>query len=92
VSVEINFAQLEDTARRLERAARTLDEAGQRAPAGVDAGEATPLVSAMVDLVVESTCGLSEGLAAASGGVRDSLAEYSRRDDRSRQLLDELNP
>jgi hypothetical protein len=81
MSQNVTFATLENVARSLERAARAVDDAGHVAPAGIDAGDMTSLVTLMMSRVTESAVGLSEGLAAAGAGVRESLATYSRTDD-----------
>ncbi|MCB0895748.1 MAG: hypothetical protein H6529_16380 [Nocardioides sp.] len=72
MTIDLTWATAETIATNLDHARSVLDDTAGSAPAGVDAGEASALVTALIARVSESAAGLSEGLAAASGKVRDS--------------------
>lgn len=73
--------------------ARTgLDECARSAPSSVDAGEATPLVAAMLARVSESAAGLSEGLAGVSGNVRSATRSLFNADVASQQTFVRRGP
>ncbi len=58
-----------------------LDSTGGSAPAAVDAGEATALISAMLSRIAESAGGLSEGVGLAASEVLNTASTYWNSDD-----------
>jgi hypothetical protein len=76
VTLELAWAIAESIATSLDSARTGLDGTAGSAPAGVDAGDATPLVNQLLARVSESAAGLSEGLSAASGTVRMSATSF----------------
>jgi hypothetical protein len=80
MTIDLTWATAEAIATGLDHARAGLDDTAGSAPSGVDAGDATALVTALVARVSESAAGLSEGLAAASGKVRTSAASFMNVD------------
>ena len=76
MTIDLTWATAESIATSLDHARSGLDDTAGSAPTGVDAGDATALVTALVARVGESAAGLSEGLGAASGKVRSSAASF----------------
>ncbi|MGY2704215.1 MULTISPECIES: hypothetical protein [unclassified Nocardioides] len=76
MTIDLTWATAESIATSLDHARTDLDGTAGSAPAGVDAGEATAMVEALLARVSESAAGLSEGLAAASGKVRMSATSF----------------
>ena len=64
----------------LDSARGDLESTAGGAPGGVDGGDMTPLLTAMMSKLVSSAASMSEGLAAVSGNVGDTAADFRATD------------
>jgi hypothetical protein len=92
VTIDLTWATAESIATSLDTARSALDDTVGSAPDGVDAGEATAIVTALISRVSQSAAGLSEGLAAASGKVRTSATSFLNVDVGVQQSLQAGEP
>lgn len=76
MTIDLTWATAESIATSLDNARSGLDDTAGSAPSGVDAGDATALVDALIGRVGESAAGLSEGMAAASSKVRTAATSF----------------
>lgn len=60
----------------LDGAATGLESTAGSAPAGLDGGDMTPLLTAMLSALVDSAATMSEGLTAVSGQVDETAADF----------------
>lgn len=60
----------------LDSAAAGLEETAGSAPAGLDGGEMTPLLTAMLSRLVDSAATMSEGLTLVGGQVGETEADF----------------
>lgn len=60
----------------LDSARGELEGTAGGAPGGVDGGDMTPVLTAMISKLVSSAAAMSEGLAAVSGNVGDTAADF----------------
>ncbi len=74
MTIDLTWSTAESIAVSLDNARSGLDGTAGSAPSGIDAGEATAVIEALLARVGESAAGLGEGVAAASGKVRMSAA------------------
>jgi hypothetical protein len=86
-AVRVDYTALEGAAAALETAGTAVDSAGGSAPSGVDAGDATYIVTGLLAQVASSAAGLSEGLRAAGSKLRTDLAGYRDVDASAQQGL-----
>lgn len=84
MTIDLSWATAEAIAGELDAARAGLDECAGSAPGGVDGGEATATINALIARVTESAAGLSEGLAGASGNVRTAAASLFGSDQAAR--------
>ncbi|GAB2449934.1 hypothetical protein GCM10027062_33950 [Nocardioides hungaricus] len=87
MTIDLSWATAESIAGALDSARAGLDECAGSAPAGVDGGEATATINAMIARVSESAAGLSEGLSAASQNVRTASGSLFNADLSAQQGL-----
>ena len=60
----------------LDGAATGLESTAGSAPAGLDGGDMTPLLTAMLSALADSAATMSEGLTAVSGQVDETEADF----------------
>lgn len=60
----------------LGTARTTVEDTATSAPGAVDAGDMTPLLTAMLSKLTDSTASLSEGLSLVSSQVDDTEADF----------------
>jgi hypothetical protein len=60
----------------LDSAAVGLEETAGSAPSGLDGGDMTPLLTAMLSKLVDSAATMSEGLTLVSGQVDETEADF----------------
>lgn len=70
MTIDLTWATAEVVAGELDAARSVLEESAGSAPAAVDAGDATAMVTALIGRLAEGAAGLSEGLAVAGANVR----------------------
>lgn len=85
--IHVDYADVTKAAGGLDDAANTLDGTASSAPSGVDAGDATYVVSNFLADLTTSVGELVRGLRAAARGARDNLDDHREADARSRDTL-----
>jgi hypothetical protein len=83
----VDHAVLDRAADDLAAAARRLDALGDSTPQGVDAGEATALITSILGRVLANAGQLVEGATLAASALRSCGAEYRAADDRTDAAL-----
>lgn len=80
MTIDLAWATAEAVAGDLDAARSVLEGSAGSAPAGVDGGDATAMITALIGRLTESAAGLSEGLSAASANVRAATGSLLNAD------------
>ena len=75
-NMQVPAATLDAIRAVLGSARATVEDTATSAPAAVDGGDMTPLLTAMLSKLTDSAASLSEGLAAISDQVDDTEADF----------------
>jgi len=78
--IDVDLAALATMASDLDSGAENLDSAADSAPGSVDAGPMTPVISAMLSQITDSSGNVSTAMSAAADVVRECRAYYQRAD------------
>lgn len=74
--LQIPTATLDAVRALLGTARATVEDTASSAPGALDAGDMTPLLTAMLSKLTDSTASLSEGLSLVSSQVDDTEADF----------------